>query len=73
MAIAKCASGVFLQRAFIRSIWGEADVQIVTAASLNVTDLEHHCVPLSHLTMESAADDVLLLLSCQPHEIDGVA
>ena len=73
MAIAKCALGIFLKGTFIRSIRGEADVQIVTAACLDLTDLEHHRISPSDLAVEGSADDVLLLLAREPHKIDGVA
>jgi hypothetical protein len=47
MEVAKCAIGIFMQRALIRSIGRNADVQVVTAAGLKkVTELGHRCTSL---------------------------
>ena len=74
MAIAKYALGIFPEAKISSGAsGGEVDVQIAFAASLDLTDLEHHCISSSNLAVEGATDDVLLLLACEPHEIDGVA
>ena len=72
MNVAEGALGLVLQLVFIRRVRGNSDAQIVSAAGFQSSKLDIAQLA-SDLAVERPADHILLLLRCQPDEVDRIA